>query len=153
MGRRLLLKRLNTVEVNYQYLGAYRLRIEASDPSGSGADPYVFLYNRRPINPYPGAEGIADDFVSITSPTDLAEYPIGEPRDGTAYPFFRLDFLELDFRATSQAEHTWVTIIGEVGVLLESLDRLEQLVETAEVWVGSNPENSDSASDSTSQSV
>lgn len=152
MARRLKLTKLQVTEVNYQFLGAFRLRVEATDPIDSGADPYVFLYNRRPLNPY--TETQDDDFHAIASPGDLAEYPVGEPNGLTTYPFFRLDYVELDFRSTEQAEATWLLIVAEVDALMKALDRMETLVPTDEVWVGAAPDagasDSGSASDSTS---
>ncbi len=152
MARRLKLTRKELIEVNYQYLGAFRLRVEASDPSNSGADPCVFLYNRRPVNPYNG--DVVDDFIAIASPGDLSEYPVGEPRDGTTFPFYRLDYVELDFRSTERASKTWLLLIAEIDNLMKALDRMEQLVPIEEIWVGSAPTEgvSDSASTSNSQS-
>lgn len=151
MARRLKLTRSQLVEVNYQYLGAFRLRVEVSDPSGSGADPYVFLYNRRPLDPYTNTAD--DDFMAIASPGDMAEYPVGQPRAGTTYPFFRTNVVELDFRATEQAEETWALIVLEVGNLCKILDRMDQLVPTAELWVGAPLDGGPSESLSTSNSV
>jgi len=152
MARRLKLSRQRLTHVDYLYLGAFRLRVEVSDPTDSGADPFVFIYNRRPLNPYTGTAD--DDFMAIASVPDLAEYPVGEPRDGTAYPFFRLNYVELDFRATSQAEEVWLLIVQEIDNLLKALDRMERLEVTEETWVGAALEDgdSDSASDSTSNS-
>lgn len=151
MARRLKLTRSELQHVNYQYLGAFRLRVDASDPSDSGADPNVFLYNRRPVNPYNGSQD--DDFMSIAGPADMAEYPVGEPNGNTTYPFFRLDYFEIDFRATAQAEEAWVIIVTEVDALLKALDRMEQLTPTVEVWVGGQPDSGGSESGSTSAST
>lgn len=153
MARRLKLTKLQVVEVNYQYLGAFRLRVEATDPTDSGADPHVFLYLRRPLNPYDETQD--DDFHAVASPGDLAEYPVGEPNGLTTYPFFRLDYVELDFRSTEQAEQVWLLIVAEVNALMQGLDRMETLVPVDEVWVGAAPDTgaSDSASESDSTSV
>jgi hypothetical protein len=152
MARRLKLTKYQVTEVNYQFLGAFRLRVEVTDPTDSGADPYVFVYNRRPVNPY--NQEVTDDFHAVASPGDLAEYPVGEPNGQTAYPFFRLDYVELDFRSTEQAERVWQLIVAEVDVLMKSLDRMETLVPTDETWVGAAPDagasDSASLSDSTS---
>jgi hypothetical protein len=150
-GRRLKLTRSNLTQVLYQYLGAYRLRVDVSDPDNTGADPYVFLYLRRPVNPYNNE--VLDDFHAVVSPVDLAEYPVGEPDASTTYPFFRTNFIELDFRATSQALQTWVLIVTEINNLLLSLDRMDQLVVTEETYVGAPPPTrGDSASSSISES-
>lgn len=151
MARRLKLTKSQLTEVNYQYLGAFRLRVTASDPTDSGADPYVFLYNARPVNPYD--DTVTADFMAIASPGDLAEYPVGEPDANTTYPFFRLDYVELDFRSTEQAERAWLLIVAEVDTLMKALDRMEQLVPTDEVWVGAAPDAGASESASTSAST
>lgn len=151
MARRLKLTRSQLTEVNFQYLGAFRLRVEASDPTDSGADPYIFLYNRRPLNPYD--QTAADDFMAVASPGDLAEYPVGEPDGRTTYPIFRLDYVELDFRSTEQAEKVWLLIVAEADTLMKALDRMEQLVPTEEVWVGAAPDAGSSESGSASQST
>ncbi len=151
MARRLKLTRQQLVEVNYQYLGAFRLRVDVTDPSDSGADTHVFLYNARPVNPYDGSQDA--DFLAVASPGDLAEYPRGEPNAQTTYPFFRLDYVELDFRATSQAEEVWLLIVAEVDQLLRALDRMESLVVTEETWVGSEPDAGSSDSNSSSEST
>lgn len=145
---RLLITRKEVTKVNYQYLGAFRLRIEVTDPSSSGADPNVFIYNQRPINPYD--QTVEADFLAVASPVDMAEYPAGEPRDGTEFPFFRLDYVELDFRSTAYVEKAWGLIVAEVSNLLAALNRLEALEVTEELWVGAPLPESDSASASAS---
>lgn len=149
-GRRLKLVRKAVTQVNYQFLGAYRLRIEVSDPGNTGADPYVFLYLRRPVNPYNG--DVLDDFHAIASPVDLAEYPVGEPNALTTYPFYRIDFIELDFRSTEQANDTWTLIVAEVDALLRALDRLDTLEVVEETFVGADADTGNSASNSNSNS-
>lgn len=143
MARRLLLTRRELTEVNYQQLGAFRLRVEVTDPDNTGADPYVFLFLRGPLNPYD--QTTQDDFHAVASPVDMAEYPVGEPNNATPYPFFRLDYVELDFRATKQAQDTWVLIVAEIDNLLRALDRMEDLVVVEEQWVGSSGTGSSSS--------
>lgn len=149
-GRRLKLVRKAVTQVNYQFLGAYRLRIEVSDPDNTGADPNVFLFLRRPINPY--NQEVLDDFHAVASPVDLAEYPVGEPNALTTYPFYRIDFIELDFRSTAQANETWTLIVAEVDSLLRALDRLDTLEVVEETFVGADADTGNSASNSTSTS-
>lgn len=150
MARRLKLTRSQLTQVNYQYLGAFRLRVEVSDPTDSGADPFVFLYNAAPVNPYDGVQRA--DFLAVASPVDLSEYPAGEPNDATTYPFFRLNYVEVDFRSTEQAEKAWTLIVLEVDNLLKALDRMEQLEVSEETWVGAELDGS-SESESQSGSV
>lgn len=146
MARRLKLTQFSVQNVNYQYLGAYRLRLEASDPLQTGADPNVFLFLRGPEDPYTNI--INDFFHCVASPVDMSEYPALEPSDNTPYPFFRLSYIELDLRTEQLATEVRDTIVREVDVLLKALDRLEQLVPGAEFFVGNDPEGSSSSSSS-----
>lgn len=157
-GRRLKLVRKQLTEVNYQYLGAFRLRIEVSDPNNSGADPHVFLYLQRPVNPYDGT--VLSDLMAVASPVDMSEYPVGEPRDGTTYPIFRLDYIEIDLRSTLEAKEAWLSVVLQVDQLIRALDRMEELVVVEETFVGDvddsgnsgNSGNSASKSESNSNS-
>ena len=151
MARRLKLRKYNVVNVNYQYLGAFRLRVVAEALPGEDTDPNVFVFKREPPDPYTGVD--VDTFCAICSPVDLADFPALEPDVNRNYPFFRRAEIELDFRATSQAEEIWLTIIREVGTLMQAMDRLEQLVLTEEVVVGNAPDSGPSLSASTSDSI
>ncbi len=143
-GYRIKLVRKVVENVNYQQLGAFRLRIEASDPTDSGMDTNVFLYFRRPLNPYDGSED--DDFHAVASPVDLAYYPVGEPRIGTAYPGFRLPYVEIDLRTTDLATLTWEDIVVDVDNLLQAMNRLEALSVAEEIWIGAALEDGGSSS-------
>ena len=134
MARRLKIARSEVTHVNYQSLGAFRLRIDVTDEDNTGADPNVFIFNRLPANPFV-TEPI-DDFMAVASAVDMAEYPVGEPHTDTTFPFYRSSSLELDFRATSQVEEVWLLIVADITNLLAALDRLEELTVTQEVWVG-----------------
>lgn len=151
MARRLRITKKQLVDVNFEFLGAFRLRVEIDDPTNSGADPNVFVYNRRPMDVTDRA--ISDVFSAVASPVDLAEYPVGEPIGTTTYPFYRLSYVELDLRSTKLAEEVWLTIVREVTTLLQILDRMEQLVPVAEIWIGDPPSSASSDSISTSTSV
>lgn len=132
--RRLQLKKFELVNVNYQFLGAARLRIEASDADGTGADPNVFLYLQG--QPSPVDQSVTAYPRGVASPVDMADYPVGAPTSETAYPFFRLSYIELDLRTIGLVNQVWTTYIREVGVLLEALDRLDALTLTDVVTVG-----------------
>jgi hypothetical protein len=151
MAARLLLRRYGVENVNFQWAGAYRLRIEVTDPSASGADANVFLYLRNLPNPY--TNETIDVFHAVASPADLAEYPVGEPDSTTTYPFYRLSYVELDLRAVELADQLWVIVVREVDALLKALEKLEGLTPVAEAWVGAGaPEDSGSSSSSSSSS-
>jgi hypothetical protein len=157
MARRLKLCRYGiNREVEYQWLGAFRLRVEASDPSESGADPNVFLWQRGTRNPY---NGTTDDFfIAVASAPDMSDYPVGAPDPNTPYPIFRLDYFEVDVRTLGLADEVWTTVVLEVNQLLAGLEILDQLTLSECVWAGGAPPedggapSASSASDPTSAS-
>ena len=152
MARRLKLQKFELQNISYLWTGAFRLRVEASDPLGSGADPHVFLFQRHPPNPYNG--DVDDEWIGVASAVDIAEFPVGEPNTNTAYPFFRLNFLEVDLRQAELANKVWLIIQDEVHFLLVILDILEKLVPTEEVWVGTlGPTPPESGSSGSSEST
>lgn len=153
MGRQLKIVKSQLTEVSFDRLGAFRLRVDVSDPEGTGTDPNVFLYNLLPVNPYNQTRSA--DFMAVASPVDLEEYPVGQPDDRTAFPIFRLNCVELDFRSTEQAEETWSSIVAEIDTLIKTLNRMDVLVPVVELRLGDVLEigSSESGSDSTSSSV
>lgn len=147
-GRRLRLTKSEVQFVNYQFLGAARLKVVVTNPDNTDADPFVFLYNRRPPNPYDST--VADLWIGIASVVEMADYPVGEPDVNTPYPFFRSDRIEVDFATIELLNETWPLIVAEISNLLVVQDRLEQLVPTEVVDVGADA--SDSASSGSSGS-
>ena len=150
MATGITLKRFQSKIIDVRWAGAFRLRIEASEPTGELYDAGVFLYNRRPANPY--SDIIADTFIGIPSPVEYADYPLFEPNEESPYPFFRKSFVELDFPAIIPAEEAWFSILAQVEVLCRALDTLKNLSVTAIVRVGAALEVSDSVSTSDSDS-
>jgi len=135
-GRRLKLKRYELQNVNYQWLGAYRLRIEAERESTSDPpmEEYVFMYRRDPVNPYTNT--YVDTFFAVASPADMSEYPVGSPSPSSRFPFFRLNYVELDLRTLGEVEEVWNTIVHDVDNLLKGLDKMDNLVPTMDIVVG-----------------
>ena len=150
-GRRLTLQRYELQNVNYFSLGAFRLRVEASDPHDTGADPNIFVYLRGPYSPT--ISGHVDTFHAVASPVDMEEYPIGEPTTETEYPFFRSSVFEIDFRAVGLAEEAWSIILSEADLLLKKLDRLEDLRPTITAEIGATDETGGSSSSGSSDSL
>lgn len=138
MARALKLKRLDAgTNVNYEFLSAYRLRIEVEE--SVEMDDRVFLYSRDPLNPHTGEQ--LDTFITVCSPVDMADYPPEEPAPAKQYPFFRRNWVELDFRATSQADEAWGLIVREVNNLIFALNRLTRLRVAETVWCGTAPDD------------
>ena len=145
MARALKVKKLDAgPNVNYLHFSAYRLRVEIEE--AVEMDDRVFLYQRRPANAHTGE--VTDVFVTVCSPVDMADYPPGEPDPDRQYPFFRLNYVELDFRATSDAVEAYDLIVAELGTLCRALDRLEQLEAASSVWVGAGPPDEGGSSES-----
>jgi hypothetical protein len=136
MARALKIKKLDAgPNVNYDWLSAYRLRVEIEQ--AVDMDARVFLYRRDPINPHTGE--VRDTFFTVCSPVDMEDYPPEDPDPAKQYPFFRRDWIELDFRATSQADEAYAMIVLELNALIFALNRLESLDTVEEFWVGDAP--------------
>lgn len=149
MARGLKLKRYGVTNQNYQWLGAYRIRVEVASVCG-GMDPNIFIYRRDPFNPLTNEQ--LDTYLAMASPADMSWYPALEPNSETEFPFFRQNFIELDFHAVNEAEAAWVVWNREANILCEALDQLEQLILTEEVNVGAICAGSESGSGSASES-
>jgi len=144
MARGLTLRRYEVENVDYVWAGAFRLRVEAVDACG-GMDARVFLWQRHPVDPNTGEE--RNELVTVCSPVDMSDFPAEEPDPSTTYPFFRRDWMELDYRAVSDAEEGWTAIRNAVSQLVSALDKLDILTLTIETRIGSTCEE-DSASES-----
>lgn len=137
MARQLKLVRYGVANVNFLFLGAYRLRVEVSDPNLSGADPHIFLFLRGLQNP--DTLDTPDYFLGVCSPADMAEYPILQPSDETPYPMFRGAFFEIDLRSVALAGEAWQSVQDRTSNLLLALDKLEDLSALEEVLIGTTP--------------
>jgi hypothetical protein len=159
MARAIKLRRLNLTNVSYQFVGAYRLRVEVADVAG-GMERAIFVCHRSPYNPVTGEQ--LDTFFALAGPADIADFPADDPDPEKSFPFFRRDWFEVDVRATRVADEVWETVKREACVLAAALDRMERLEVTEEVWCcaapaedggGSSESASESASESTSTST
>lgn len=148
MGRGVILTRFENENVDHEYLGAFRMRVEASKPCNVEAE--VFLWQQDPPNPYTGQ--VVNTFLAVASAVDMSVYPVGAPDPRTPFPFFRLSWFEHDYRATSEAEEAWRVILLEVDGLMKALDRLEKLVPKIVAQVGEACPASDSSASSASAS-
>ena len=144
--RRLQLVRYEPVNLNFQYFSGWRLRIECTEAQGDDLDKYIFIWKLGDLNPYTGAR--LDVFQAVCGPADLADIPIGEPDPDRMWPFYRLDWLEHDFRSTSLVQNFWGLIVQEARVLTEAVTRFSNLEEIERVWVPDPPDTGDSVSES-----
>ena len=146
MARGIRLQRFEPENTNHWHLRAYRLRVEAVEACG-GIDVNVFVYRRHPADPHTGQ--IFDEFVAVAGPVDMADRPIGAPAEGSD-PFFRLSYVELDVRSSEEFQQIWEDLKTEVCVLVEAMDRLDQLKLAEEVWCGDSCATAVSESSATS---
>lgn len=143
MARGILLRKSEITDVSYQFVNAFRIRVEVVETAGD-MTPHIFLYRREPPNATTGE--VIDYFMELCSAPDLADYPVGEPDPATEFPFFRLAYFELDLRASATVKEVWETVVREVNALAAALDRLDQLTPAIEVWTGTPPEGSSESS-------
>ena len=147
MAVHIQLVRLGMEDANQAYLKVFRIRVEiGAETVGLEDDDRIFVYRRLPPDPYTGEE--FDEFQTVASVVDLSQFPPEEP--GEASPFFRLNYVELDFRSSIRVEEFWELIQREVCVLVEALERAPLLREQETTWCPSPPENSESESESAS---
>lgn len=147
--RRIRLKRLEPQNVNFGRFSAYRMRIEVAEIEGPDVDKYIFIYRKNPINPY--TDQGCDEFCAVIGPSQYATIPAVEADPNKSYPFYRLDYVELDFISQRQALDSWQFIQKEVCILIEGMGKLTQLKVVEDIWCPSPPDV-DSISESESQS-
>jgi hypothetical protein len=154
MPRGIQLRRLEIQNANHWHLRVFRLRIEVAQIFGD-MPRHVFVYRRRPANPYTGE--IFDEFCAVASVVDLSEYPAGAPDPDGSSPFFRQDFIEVDLPSQVEFEKFWELIQTHVCALVDRLNLADQLVMTEAIWCGDQPpdpgEPSESESEMPSESV
>ena len=134
---RIRLTKYAAENVNYSYYGAYRMKVAVTEICGDDIDKYVFIYQRHPASPYTNSS--QDEFSAVCGPSQFATIPAGAPDANQGWPFFRLDYVELDFMSINQADQAWKDIKVEVGKLVEGMDKLTALVAVEDVWFPSAP--------------
>jgi len=144
--RRIRLTRYAAENVNYTYYGAYRMKIAVTSVEGDDIDKYIFIYKRNPASPYTTIS--TDEFSAVCGPSQFATIPAGAPDADLNWPFYRLDYVELDFMSLDQAEQAWEDIKKEVGKLVEGMTKLTALKAIGDTWFPSPPPST-SQSDST----
>ena len=135
--RRIRLTRYAAENVNYTYYGAYRMKVAVTSVEGDDIDKYVFIYKRNPVNPYTTLS--TDEFCAVCGPSQFATIPAAAPDADLNWPYYRLDYVELDFMSLNQAEQAWEDIKVEVGKLVEGMGKLVSLKAIEDVWFPSAP--------------
>jgi hypothetical protein len=144
MPYRIQLTRYQVNNIDWKYFGAYRMRVEVTAVEGDGLDPHLFIYQQGQRSPYSGQT--CDNFCAIVGPAQLADIPIGAADPQRYFPFYRLNFIELDFTAEALAMDVWRQIQEEARVLCEAMGRFTLLESAEEVWVPDIPATAREAS-------
>jgi hypothetical protein len=103
------------------------MRIEVISVDGPDLDENIFIYQRVASSPY-SQETPNDMFCAVAGPADIASIPPEEPNTNQRWPFYRLNWVELDFPSTRQAMQTWEEIKREVKVLAQAMTRFSNLI-------------------------
>lgn len=144
--RRVQLKRFAANPVTLNNYGAYRLRIEVTAVEGPDLDEYLFIYRRVAPSPYTGVSN--DTFEAVCGPPQLAAIPAVTPDPDVEWPYYRLNYIELDLASAAQADAIWVELQNEVNALVVALNKLDTLNLVETVWYPSPPDSSTSVSTS-----
>ena len=146
--RRIRLTRYAATTVNFNNYGAYRLRIEVTSVEGADLDKYIFIYKRNPPSPYTTQD--CDAFEAVAGPAQLADIPAGAPNPDISWPYYRLDYVELDVASATQADSIWKEIQAEACTLVSAMEKLTALQAVEDVWCPSAPDPGSTSSQSSS---
>jgi len=102
---------------------AYRLRMQASNAVNMSNN--IFLYEKVPAEAL--SLEVDDNFVAVCKPGDLETYPIDEPLEAQEYPFYRLPVVDLLEENIFKLEETADAILGDVRLLMNSLEANREL--------------------------
>lgn len=146
MTRRIQLTRYAATRVQFNNYGAYRMRIEVTSVEGPDLDEFIFIYKRNPPSAYTTLS--CDNFEAVAGPPQLSAYPAGEPDPDNGWPYYRLNYVELDVASTAQADSIWNEIQSEVCVLVDAMTRLTELQAVEDVWCPGPPDSGSESSES-----
>lgn len=146
--RRIRLTRYAATTINYNNYGAYRLRIEVTGVEGADLDANIFIYKRNPPSPYTALD--CDNFEAVAGPPQMAAIPAGAPNPDMEWPYYRLNYVELDVASATQADSIWAEIQAEACVLVSAMEKLTALQAIEDVWCPSPPDPGSTSSQSTS---
>ncbi len=132
MARAVKLTRLAADTSTYNNYGAYRLRIEVAEVSGADLDEYLFIYRAIAPSAYTGQN--CDVFEAVAGPSQLAAYPAGAANPDQGWPYYRLNYVELDVISATQADSIWKEIQKQVCVLVAAMDKLDNLQVVEHAW-------------------
>jgi hypothetical protein len=133
VARTLTITRSALTNANHRFLRAFRLRVDVTHAVNMPAE--IFLYQQNA--PDPVTQAIYSTLITVASPVDLADYPVGAPNPDAELPYFRQSFVELDVRSSAEYQEIWNTIRNAIGNLCEALDRLDNYTEVETVTFNS----------------
>lgn len=116
------------------YADSIRVRIEVTN--AVGLSPKVFLYLARPLQ---AGQTEADlEFQGVCSPVDLEEVPEDAPLPNADPAWARLNYVDLLFRARSDAFAFIETLQGELQQLISALNDSDKMSSLSSYWIGSS---------------
>lgn len=137
MTRRIRLTRYAATQVTFNNYGAYRIRVEVTAVEGPDLDTFIFIHKRNPPSPYTTLS--CDSFEAVAGPPQLALYPAGEPNPDQGWPYYRLNYFELDVASSIQADSIWKEVQAQVCTLIAAMDILANLQAIDDTWCPSPP--------------
>lgn len=124
--RRIRLSRSEPQHVQMVNTTAYRMRVDVTEVEGEDIDENIFIYRENPENPY--TQQTESQFCAVAGPAQLSSIPAIAPDLNQNYPFYRLNYVELDFDSEVAAMEVWKFIQQDVKTLVEGMNRLSDLV-------------------------
>lgn len=103
----------------------YRITVAVTEAVGLDANVFRYLYQ-----PPAGGNAPAVRYDGVCSPSDLAEFPAGDPLPDAFPAWCRRDSVDLVFRSTAEAEDVIATLRDELQTLIDSLNRSDLLLVT-----------------------
>ena len=144
MSRFIKLTRFSTKNANVHYISGFNLFVQAG--MAIGMSDKVFIHQRSAPDTYTGE--VCDEFVTIAGPVDMEEWPENDPDPSLPAAFFRKSTADVIVRSTAEAQILWEHMKKEVCILVDALNRLDELKLTEEFWCpGIPPEDSSESSD------
>lgn len=108
------------------------IRLRLAVTCADGLDPKIFAYRMLPTA-YDQTRGF---FSHVCSPVDMEDYPADNPLTGVAPEWFRLDYIDLLLRSTTEADNLLQAVKDDMRALLATLARMDTLMPTGTGLLG-----------------
>lgn len=133
-----------SVPARHMVNGRESFRMVIAAKYGDEIPNEIFLHQRSLVDPLNQAE-YTDEFCAVCSAFDLSVYPANNPSPTQSPAFFRKAYVDVYLPSESVAMDFWNTVYGEVQVLVNSLNKLDQMKTDLLVWVPYPPPHSESS--------